>query len=180
MAERADARPFIAFKHINGPHRWESFAKAKFAASWYDAEKKRGDAGLSLTQIAERIGDNHDTIKRMIAAIYVLDQAADMKVFSIDDRTTRKFPFSHLYTALARSEYMAYLGLDESWTRFDPKPNPVSPQNLPSCGMYFIGSLDQSETINFPLFDPKTPTSRILAPCWHTPEPCMSCASSEI
>jgi hypothetical protein len=131
VAERADARPFIAFKHINGPHRWESFAKAKFAASWYDAEKRRGEAGLSLTQIAGRIGDNHDTIKRMVAAIYVLDQAADKKVFSIEDRTTRKFPFSHLYTALSRSEYMTYLGLDESWTRFDPKPNPVAPQNLP-------------------------------------------------
>jgi len=131
VAERADARPFIAFKHINGPHRWESFAKAKFAAAWYDAEKKRGDAGLSLTQIAERIGDNHDTIKRMVAAIYVLDQAADKKVFSVDERTTKKFPFSHLYTALSRSEYMSYLGLDDGWTRFDPKPNPIASQNLP-------------------------------------------------
>lgn len=131
VGSRADARPFIAFKHINGPHRWESYAKAKFAADWYAAEKKRGEAGLSLTEIAERIGDNHDTIKRMVAAIYVLDQAEERRLFSVDDRTTRKFPFSHLYTALSRSEYMAYLGLDEGWTRFDPKPNPISKQNLP-------------------------------------------------
>ncbi len=131
VGNRADARPFIAFKHINGPHRWESYAKAKFAADWYAAEKKRGEAGLSLTEIAERIGDNHDTIKRMVAAIYVLDQAEERRLFSVDDRTTRKFPFSHLYTALSRSEYMAYLGLDEGWTRFDPKPNPISKQNLP-------------------------------------------------
>jgi hypothetical protein len=130
VATRAEARPFIAFKHINGPHRWESFAKAKFAADWYAAEKKRGKEGLSLTDIAERIGDNHDTIKRMVAAIYVLDQADESKVFSIDNRTTRKFPFSHLYTALSRSEYMTYLGLDEGWTRFDPKPNPISKSNL--------------------------------------------------
>jgi hypothetical protein len=131
VATRAEARPFIAFKHINGPHRWESFAKAKFAADWYAAEKKGGKEGLSLTDIAERIGDNHDTIKRMVAAIYVLDQADESKVFSIDNRTTRKFPFSHLYTALSRSEYMTYLGLDEGWTRFDPKPNPISKSNLP-------------------------------------------------
>lgn len=131
VANRADARPFIAFKHINGPHRWESFAKAKFAAAWYDTEKKSGETGLSLTDIAERIGDNHDTIKRMVAAIYVLDQAEDKNIFSIEDRTTRKFPFSHLYTALSRSEYMAYLGLDEGWTRFDPLPNPIAEKNLP-------------------------------------------------
>ena len=131
VAERADARPFIAFKHINGPHRWESFAKAKFAAAWYEAETKRGDAGLTLTQIAERIGDNHDTIKRMVAAIYVLDQAEDENIYSIEERTTKKFPFSHLYTALSRSEYMSYLGLDDGWTRFDPKPNPIATQNLP-------------------------------------------------
>ena len=131
VAERADARPFIAFKHINGPHRWESFAKAKFAAAWYEAEKKLGHAGLTLTQIAERIGDNHDTIKRMVAAIYVLDQADNENVFSVEERTTKKFPFSHLYTALSRSEYMSYLGLDDGWTRFDPKPNPIATQNLP-------------------------------------------------
>lgn len=131
VANRADARPFIAFKHINGPHRWESFAKAKFAANWYEAEKSRGDEGLSLTEIAERIGDNHDTIKRMVAAIFVLNQADEEKVFSVDDRATRKFPFSHLYTALSRSEYMTYLGLDEGWTRFDPKPSPIDQENLP-------------------------------------------------
>ncbi len=131
VANRADARPFIAFKHINGPHRWESFAKAKFAANWYDAEKKLGEKGLSLTQIAERIGDNHDTIKRMVAAIYVLNQAQEEAIFSVDDRATRKFPFSHLYTALSRSEYMKYLGLDEGWTRFDPKPSPINKENLP-------------------------------------------------
>ncbi|MDG6907916.1 MAG: hypothetical protein JRN20_19275 [Nitrososphaerota archaeon] len=130
VTDRVDARPFIAFKHINGPHRWESFAKAKFAAAWYNAEKNRGAAGLTLSGIAERIGDNHDTIKRMIAAIYVLDQAAENNIFSIEDRTAKKFSFSHLYTALARSEYMKYLGLDESWTRFDPEPNPVPTKSL--------------------------------------------------
>lgn len=148
VASRADARPFIAFKHINGPHRWESFAKAKFATDWYDAEKQRGDAGLSLTQIAERIGDNHDTIKRMVAAIYVLNQAECNKLYSIDDRASKKFPFSHLYTALSRSEYMAYLGLDDGWTRFDPKRNPIPEENLPKLKellVWIFGSAKDNE-----------------------------------
>lgn len=29
---RADAQAFIGFKHINGPHRWDAYAKARFVA----------------------------------------------------------------------------------------------------------------------------------------------------
>jgi hypothetical protein len=124
VASRKDARTFIAFKHINGPHRWDSYAKAKYAASWYQEEKQE-NPHASLSEIAERIGDRHDTIKRMVGAIYVLDQAESSDVFSVDDRSTKRFPFSHLYTALSRAEYMDYLGLPGGWARWDPKPDPV-------------------------------------------------------
>ncbi len=33
------AREYIGFKHINGPHKWEALAKARFAADWYRNEK---------------------------------------------------------------------------------------------------------------------------------------------
>jgi hypothetical protein len=148
VLNRLEARPFIAFKHINGPHRWESYAKAKFAADWYATEKGKGKGGITLTEISDRIGDNHDTIKRMVAAIYVLDQAKEKKLFSVGDRDTKRFPFSHLYTALSRSEYMNYLGLDDGWTRFDPKPNPISKHNLPKLGevlSWIFGSKKDSE-----------------------------------
>lgn len=39
VLKREDARDFIGFKHINGPHRWDSIAKAQFAARWYRDEK---------------------------------------------------------------------------------------------------------------------------------------------
>jgi hypothetical protein len=162
VANREDARPFIAFKHINGPHRWESFAKAKFAADWYNTEKKRGEAGLSLNDISERIGDNHDTIKRMIAAVYVLDQAKETNIFVIEDRTTTKFPFSHLYTALSRSEYMAYLGLDEGWTRFDPKPNPVVKSNLPKLKEVLSWIFGSKKDGNFPIIRSQNPDIKNL------------------
>lgn len=129
VASRAEARTFIAFKHINGPHRWDSYAKAKFAAAWYKEEKK-SDPDASLSDIADRIGDRHDTIKRMVGAIYVLEQAKDEGLFSIDDRATNRFPFSHLYTALSRSEYMDYLGLEGGWSSWDPKPNPIDKYKL--------------------------------------------------
>lgn len=48
VASRSDSRTFIAFKHINGPHRWDSYAKAKYAASWYEDEKRPTLTHLSL------------------------------------------------------------------------------------------------------------------------------------
>ena len=80
---------------------------------------------ISLSDIAGRIGDKHDTVKRMVNAIYVLEQARVADVFRIDDRWSPRFNFSHLYTALSRAPYMQFLGLDAAWARFDPTPNPV-------------------------------------------------------
>ena len=122
VANREEARAFIGFKHINGPAKWDAYAKARFAALWYEAG--RAD-GISLTDIAEAIGDRHATIKRMVSAIYVLEQAEDQNLFHIEDRHSRKFNFSHLYTALSRSQYMEYLGLGAAWARHDPGPNQV-------------------------------------------------------
>jgi len=61
----------------------------------------------------------------MVAAIYVLEQAERNNIFSILDRKISKFNFSHLYTALSRTTYMAFLGLETAWSRYDPKPDPV-------------------------------------------------------
>lgn len=119
VPDRDAARSFIGFKHINGAAKWESYAKAKFAAGWYNS------GNVSLEEISEKIGDRHDTIKRMVAAIYVLDQAEREGFFSLTDRKITKFNFSHLYTALSRSTYMTYLGLETAWSRYDPKPDPV-------------------------------------------------------
>jgi hypothetical protein len=133
---RDDARNFIGFKHINGPYRWDSIAKGRFAADWYRAEMKNG---VTLRSIARRMGDRHDTIQRMVAGIYVLDQARAEKLFNSDDRYPgRPFAFSHLYTALTRPGYRAFLGLPEEWRAADPEPNPVPKKNLESLKRLLI------------------------------------------
>ena len=124
VERREDARAFIGFKHINGAARWESYAKAKYAADWY----KKG--GASLATIASQIGDRHDTIKRMVNAIYVIEQAEREEIFRLSDRVNPRFAFSHLYTALSRASYMSFLGLEEAWSRYDPKSDPVPEEKL--------------------------------------------------
>ena len=127
VPNRERARSFIGFKHINGPAKWDAYAKARFAA---DSYKSGRPDGVSLEAIASSIGDRHDTIKRMVSAIYVLEQAEREDLFCTRDRNTRKFNFSHLYTALSRSQYMDYLGLGKTWARNDPAPDPVPVERL--------------------------------------------------
>ena len=124
VTDREQARPLIGFKHINGPQKWDAYAKARFAAKWYK------DTEVGLDEIAKAIGDRHATIKRMVSAIYVLEQARENGLFNVDDRFPKKFNFSHLYTALSRSQYMEYLGLSSGWARYDPEPNPIPADNV--------------------------------------------------
>jgi hypothetical protein len=130
VANRDEARDFIGFKHINGPHRWDSLAKARFAAKWYERERSQG---VTLRDIARRMGDRHDTIQRMVAGLYVLQQAERRSLFSFSDvYPGRSFAFSHLYTALTRPGYREFLGLSDDWRKIDPEPNPVPEPSLPN------------------------------------------------
>jgi hypothetical protein len=123
---KEEAREYIGFKHINGPHKWEAIAKARFAADWYKNEK-----GVTIDKIAKRLGDEHDTVASLVNGMFVLDQAKDAKIFEITDRYPgKRFAFSHLYTALTRAGYRNFLGLSDEWRIDEPKPNPVPKNHL--------------------------------------------------
>ena len=156
VAKRDDARSFIGFKHINGAAKWDSYAKGKFAAQWY----KSGD--VSLQEIAGRIGDKHATIKRMVNAIYVLEQAENDGLFHIEDKYSPRFNFSHLYTALSRGPYMEFLGLDTSWSSFDPTTNPVDETHLPALKEVLIWIYGSKEADSLPIIQSQNPDIKRL------------------
>ncbi|MGP0150402.1 hypothetical protein [Pseudomonas oryzihabitans] len=131
VADPADARAFIGFKHINGPQRWDAYAKARFATDWYKSELENG---VTIDDIATRLGDNHNTIRSIVSSLLLLDQAREEQVYSIDDRTNPgRFAFSHLYTALGRPEYRDFLGLELGWDK-NPSASPVSSEKLEALG----------------------------------------------
>ena len=140
VASESDAQAFIGFKHINGPHRWDAYAKARFVSDWYKREMANG---LTIDAIARQLGDDNDTIRAYISGILVLEQAEKNRLFEISDRHNRgKFAFSHLYTALNRSEYQDFLGLEPGWNR-SPTIDPVPRQNedkLKEVLKYMYGS----------------------------------------
>lgn len=124
VATAKEARPFIGFKHINGAHKWDAIAKANYATDWYL------EGNIPVSEIAERLGDSFDTVRKMIAGMLALKQAEKKGLFRVDERyPSKKFPFSHLYTALTRLEYREYLGLEGPGTG-EPQDNPVPDDKL--------------------------------------------------
>lgn len=129
VQNRDDVRAFIGFKHVTGSTKWNAYARALFAASWYKAmEPTRGQEALK--EVARSIGIRHGTVKRMVFAVYVLQQAHATGTFVVTDRYTTKFNFVHLYAALSRHQYMQFLGIESSGSRYDPAVNLVPADRL--------------------------------------------------
>jgi hypothetical protein len=116
VGDRKDARRFIAFKHINGPYKWDAFAKAKYAAEWL-AE------GEEVDVVSRMLGDNHNTIRRLVMGYNVLEQARQAG-FDLEDRTKKRFAFSHLYTAVSRPAVRDFLNVEEDGDEVPLRPVP--------------------------------------------------------
>ncbi|MGU7853228.1 ParB/Srx family N-terminal domain-containing protein [Burkholderia orbicola] len=161
VERRTDAEAFIGFKHINGPHRWDAYAKARFVYEWY----KREQGSISIDQIAYQTGDTNNTIRDYIGALFVLEQAETRCGFDISDRTkSGRFAFSHLYTALGRKEYLEFLGLEPGWNKA-PAKNPIKKikeENLGETLLYMYGSKSQGQKA---LVDSQNPDLRNLGMC---------------
>ena len=120
VASRKEARAYIGFKHINGPMKWDAIAKAKYAAQWF-AE------GSDIATISKTLGDNHNTVRRLVNGWLALEQAK-ASGFNAEDISKKRFAFSHLYTALTRNGYRDFLGLGDEDLSSPPKKNPIHPK----------------------------------------------------
>lgn len=115
VEDEIESRKFIGFKHINGAHRWDSYAKARFLTGWYKSEI---DKGVTIESMARQLGDKNQTVRNLISGMLVLQQAQTKELFDIDDRNKPgPFGFSHLYTALNRIQYREFLDLDKDWNQ---------------------------------------------------------------
>ena len=148
MKSREDAKGYIGFKHIHGSTKWKSYARARFVASWHTEE------GMPLDEISRRIDVQDGVAKRMVAAVFALDQAEREGVYDISDRSFGAFDFFHLYAALSRYEYLEYLGIGKSWAGTEPSPNLVPKDKLDRLGevlVWIFGSKqkDQEPVVRF-------------------------------
>lgn len=98
----------LGFKHVNGPAKWSSYAKSRYIA------KVHRNFNVPLEQIAEQIGDTHNTVQRLFRGLMVIEQAEKFGVFERTDRYRKHFSFSHLYTGITYPHIRAHIGLQSA------------------------------------------------------------------
>lgn len=94
LSNRKESWRYLGFKHVNGPAKWSSYAKAVYIAQVHRLYK------VPLADIANQIGDRHNTVQRLYRGLMVLEQAERAKVYDREDRFRQRLAFSHLYTGL--------------------------------------------------------------------------------
>ncbi len=116
---RQDLWQYLGFKHVNGPAKWGSYAKAQYIA------EVREQFDVPLESIAEQIGDRNRTVQRLYRAMMVIRQAEEAGVFNRESRYKGSFSFSHLYTGLDYEGFKRFLQIkDESAESKSPVPEP--------------------------------------------------------
>lgn len=123
LSNREESWRYLGFKHVNGPAKWGSYAKAMYIA---EVHRKYS---VPLADIAHQIGDRHRTVQRLFRGLMVLEQAEQAKVFDRNDRFNKHLSFSHLYTGLDYDGIASYLGVA---AKEDESINPVPEKNLPA------------------------------------------------
>lgn len=137
MDSRQDAWRYIGFKHVKGAAKWDSYAKAKYIAQVHR------DYNVSLTEIAEQIGDSHRTALRLYRGLSILEQAEKMTEFKREDVYYGRIYFSHLYTALGYDGYARYLGIEDTSAE-EFIVNQDHAKQLLQVMRWLFGSSDQS------------------------------------
>ena len=146
VKDRAEARAFIGFKHINGPFKWDALAKARYAAAWCEEE-------VDATAIARQLGDTHNTVVRLVNGWNVLQQSRKLG-FDMEQVTRKPLALSHLHRALARPNVRRFLNLDPDLPAsraLGPDPVPLSHRKeLLTLMAWLYGQNDQERVIRTP------------------------------
>lgn len=123
--ERQESWRHLGFKHVNGPAKWSSYAKARYIAEVHRDHK------IPLEEIANQIGDLHKTVQRLYRGLMILEQAEREKVYNREDRSLTRFAFSHLYTGMDYVGISSFLSLSG---KNDESISPVPKSKLSQLG----------------------------------------------
>ena len=122
---------YLGVRHIASAQPWDSYAKAAWVA------RVVAENHLPLAEVAEMIGDRHQTIQRLLEGYHFIQQLISERAF-IPENSNRRgrgsvtdYPFSWIYTILGYSSTREFLELRDR----DPQPNPVLPARIDDAGM---------------------------------------------
>jgi hypothetical protein len=154
VKKRTDAWRYLGFKHVNGPAKWPSYAKAQYIAF------VRKTAHESLENIADQIGDKHNSVQRLYRALMVIEQAERKKVYSRKYVFRKRLAFSHLTTALDYEGFAAFLKLSDQGNE---SPTPVHRSRIKQLGEVCRWLWGDSRDETPPIIESQNPDLRRLA-----------------
>ena len=150
---REEAWKFIGFKHVNGPVKWGSYAKAKYIAEVHNTY------AIPLSDIAYQIGDTNYTVQKLYQGLMVLEQAYRARVYSPDDIQANRIYFSHLYTGLQREGIRSYLSIKGAE---EESQDPVPSNRLGELGQLLEWLYGSKKNNTQPIVRTQNPDLRIL------------------
>lgn len=153
VSSREEAWKYIGFKHINGPAKWGSFAKAQYIAQIHKEFK------ISLNDIGAQIGDNNKTVQKLYQGLRVIEQAEENKVFNRNNIKGTRLFFSHLYTALGYEGVQSYLGIKDA---DQEQENPVPIENMNALSDLLLWLFGDKRNDEDPVIKSQNPDLRRL------------------
>lgn len=153
ISNREESWRYLGFKHVNGPAKWSSYAKAAYIAEVHRKYK------VPLAGIANQIGDRHNTVQRLYRGLMVLEQAERAGVYDREDRFRQRLAFSHLYTGLD------YEGIG-NFLNIAPKEKettePVPKNKLKELGEFCVWLYGSKKEKQVPVVESQNPDLRQL------------------
>lgn len=108
---RDDAAGYIGFKHVNGPSRWSSIAKAKFGVNFYESLDGRLSPQDRMQSLTKQLGDSRGLIIRLLVAYKIIQQCRSLGIFERLGIDEDNIEFSHLYTLINNPDSREFIGL---------------------------------------------------------------------
>lgn len=153
LSDREESWRFLGFKHVNGPAKWSSYAKAAYIAQVHHQYK------IPLANIANQIGDRHNTVQRLYRGLMVLEEAEAEGVYDREDRFRQRLAFSHLYTGLDYDGISSFLNIS---SKEKETKTPVPKDKIKELGELFVWLYGSKKQKKPPVVETQNPHLRQL------------------
>lgn len=153
VSDRTEAWRFIGFKHVNGPAKWGSYAKAKYVA---DVHEKYG---VPLSDIALQLGDGNSTVQKLYQGLKVLQQANETGEYPLSEVNANRIYFSHLYTGIQRKGIRDFIGISDAK---EESQNPVPEDKIKDLGQLLEWLFGRKSEKILPVIQSQNPDLKYL------------------
>lgn len=142
VKDREAAAGYIGFKHVNGPARWSSLAKARFGVQFYQDMDGRLTPQQRMQSLTNQLGDSRGVILRLLVAYKIVQQSSELGHFDVLNVIDGSIEFSHLYTLINNPDSREFIGLpraplSEGLVRNNPIPETHHSQLLEVMGWLY-------------------------------------------